>query len=126
MWIHHSKIINNTSAAKIIRMIRQAGAKRIHMRIGSPPITYSCFYGVDTPERSKLLAAQKNVEDIRGYIGCDSLAYLSIDGLRKVLGDSEHKRFCTACFNGKYPEQVHAHISSQPTDEHGPGLRAGV
>ncbi|MBM4250988.1 MAG: amidophosphoribosyltransferase [Deltaproteobacteria bacterium] len=119
-------IVRGTTSAKIIRMIRQAGAKRIHMRIGSPPITYSCFYGVDTPERAKLLAAQKNVDAIRAYIGCDSLAYLSIEGLRSVLGDSDPGRFCTACFNGKYPESVHASISTQPTDACGPGLRSGI
>ncbi|MEN9834883.1 MAG: hypothetical protein RL011_1076, partial [Pseudomonadota bacterium] len=87
---------------------------------------YSCFYGVDTPERGKLLAAQKDVEAIRAYIGCDSLAYLSIEGLRSVLGDSDPGRFCTACFNGKYPEAVFSTISSQPTDANGPGLRAGL
>ncbi len=119
-------IVRGTTSAKIIRMIKQAGAKRIHMRIGSPPITYSCFYGVDTPERGKLLAAQKDVEAIRSYIGCDSLAYLSINGLRQVLGDTEPGRFCTACFNGNYPEAVHAKISSQPTDAKGPGIRAGI
>ena len=119
-------IVRGTTSAKIVRMIRQAGAKKIHMRIGSPPITHSCFYGVDTPERSKLLAAQKDVEAIRAFIGCDSLAYLSLDGLREVLGDKGEVRFCTACFSGKYPENVHAPISLQPTDALGPGLQSGL
>jgi amidophosphoribosyltransferase len=119
-------IVRGTTSAKIVRMIRQAGAKKIHMRIGSPPITHSCFYGVDTPERSKLLAAQKDVEAIRAFIGCDSLAYLSLDGLREVLGDKGEGRFCTACFSGKYPENVHAPISLQPTDALGPGLQSGL
>ena len=120
-------IVRGTTSAKIIRMIRQAGAKEIHLRIGSPPITHSCFYGVDTPEREKLLAAQKDVESIRMSLGCDSLAYLSLEGLLKVLGDSDKRtKFCTACFSGRYPEEIHAAVPSQPTDRVGPGLSAGL
>jgi amidophosphoribosyltransferase len=118
-------IVRGTTSAKIIRMIRQAGAKRIHVRIGSPPITHSCFYGVDTPERSKLLAAQKNVEAIRELLDADSLAYLSIKGLREALSDTGEGHYCTACFDGRYPEEVHAVIPPQPTDGRGPGLVAG-
>jgi amidophosphoribosyltransferase len=117
-------IVRGTTSAKIIRMIRQAGAREIHMRIGSPPITHSCFYGVDTPERSRLLAAQKNVAEIREFLGCDSIAYLSIEGLKASLGDSAPGRFCTACFDGKYSEEIHCQVPSQPTDGGGPGLRA--
>jgi amidophosphoribosyltransferase len=117
-------IVRGTTSEKIIRMIRQAGAKKIHLRIGSPPITHSCFYGVDTPSRAKLLAAQKTVEAIRASLGCDSLAYLSIEGLREALAETGEGRFCTACFSGKYPEPVHADIPPQPTDKNGPGLAA--
>jgi amidophosphoribosyltransferase len=120
-------IVRGTTSAKIIRMIRQAGAKEIHMRIGSPPITHSCFYGVDTPVRSKLLAAQMDVEAIRKFIGCDSLAYLSIAGLKEALGAAAgNGKYCTACFDGNYREDIHAKIPAQPTDARGPGLQAGM
>lgn len=101
-------IVRGTTSARIIRMIRQAGAKKIHMRIGSPPITHSCFYGVDTPTRTKLLAAQKPVDAIRDFIGCDSLGYLSIEGLKEALDDAGEGRYCTACFSGKYREKIWA------------------
>jgi amidophosphoribosyltransferase len=87
-------------------MMREAGASEVHMRIASPPTRHSCFYGVDTPERSKLLAANMNVEAMRAFIGCDSLAFISIDGLYRALGDqrdgSKPQR-CDACFTGDYP-----------------------
>lgn len=119
-------IVRGTTSAKIIRMIRQAGAREIHMRIGSPPITHSCFYGVDTPQRTRLLAAQKDVVSIREFLGCDSIAYLSIKGLKQALNDQGKGRFCTACFDGHYPENIHCEVPSEPTDRTGPGLRAGV
>jgi amidophosphoribosyltransferase len=118
-------LVRGTTAAKIIRMIRQAGAKQIHVRIGSPPITHSCFYGVDTPMREKLMAAQMNVYEIRNLLGCDSLGYLSIEGLQKTLRENlKGDRYCMACFNGKYPENTFTEISAQPTDRLGPGLLA--
>lgn len=118
-------IVRGTTSAKIIRLIREAGAKEVHLRVGSPPITHSCFYGVDTPNRSNLLAAQKNVSSIRQLLGADSLAYLSIDGLRQALKEPQSKqRFCTACFNGVYPEKIHSEVPLQPTDGKGPGLFA--
>ncbi len=119
-------IVRGTTSAKIIRMIRHAGARKIHMRIGSPPITHSCFYGVDTPVRSKLLAAQHDVTSIREMLGCDSLAYLSIEGLRAALAESGEGKYCTACFTGRYLEAIHSEIPVQPTDAKGPGLRAGI
>jgi amidophosphoribosyltransferase len=119
-------IVRGTTSAKIIRLVKKAGAREVHLRIGSPPITHSCFYGVDTPVRSKLLASQKDVEAIREFIGCDSLAYLSTEGLLEALGPEAKKRFCTACFSGNYPEKIWEAIPPQPTDERGPGLRSGV
>ncbi len=119
-------IVRGTTSAKIIRMIREAGAREIHLRIGSPPITHSCFYGVDTPSRTKLLAAQKDVESIRAFLGCDSIGYLSTEGLTTALNDQGAGRFCTACFTGNYVENIHADVPPQPTDGHGPGLRAGI
>jgi amidophosphoribosyltransferase len=118
-------LVRGTTAAKIIRMIRHAGAKEIHVRIGSPPITHSCFYGVDTPMRERLLAAQMNVEDIRKLLGCDSLGYLSIEGLKLTLDQQEKtSHYCMACFNGLYPEETFTAITPQPTDTGGPGIFA--
>ena len=77
-------------------MMRDAGAKEVHMRIASPPTKHSCFYGVDTPERSKLLAAQMNVEEMARYINADSLAFISIDGLYRALGDQRDARDAAA------------------------------
>lgn len=115
-------IVRGTTSAKIIRLIREAGARRVHMRIGSPPITHSCYYGVDTPNRTNLLAAQRDAQAIRDFLGADSLAYLSTEQLLRALNDNTAlSRFCTACFTGKYPEQIHAKVPRQPTDGAGPG-----
>ena len=96
-------IVRGTTSRKIVRMIRQAGATEVHMRISCPPTISPCFYGVDTPSRKQLIAANKSIEEIREYIGADSLAYLSIDGLKKACGDGEKTTYCTACYTGKYP-----------------------
>jgi amidophosphoribosyltransferase len=91
---------------KIVQMMRDAGAREVHMRIASPPTRHSCFYGVDTPERSKLLAAQMSVEEMARYINADSLAFISIDGLYRALGDNRDAaspQRCDACFTGDYP-----------------------
>jgi amidophosphoribosyltransferase len=99
-------IVRGTTSVKIVQMMRDAGAKEVHMRIASPPTRHSCFYGVDTPERAKLLAAQMNVEEMRDYINADSLAFISIDGLYRALGDSRDAaspQRCDACFTGDYP-----------------------
>ncbi|TNE60628.1 MAG: amidophosphoribosyltransferase [Alphaproteobacteria bacterium] len=101
-------IVRGTTSLKIVTMMREAGAKQVHMRIASPPTAHSCFYGVDTPERSKLLAARMDVEAMREYIGADSLAFLSIDGLYRAVKqpngrDSKCPAFCDACFTGDYP-----------------------
>ncbi len=111
-------IVRGTTSVKIVRMLKKAGAKEVHFRVGSPPITHSCFYGVDTPNRTSLLAAQKTVKEIRDFIGVDSLAYLSIAGLKRALS---HDSYCFACFNGQYVEDIFAEVPVQPTDAHGPG-----
>lgn len=119
-------LVRGTTSVKILRMLRQAGAKEIHMRLGSPPITHSCYFGVDTPHRSQLLAATHNVEEIRDFIGADTLAFLSLDGLREALGPQNSENYCYGCFNGDYPEDTFRPIEAQPTDKTGgPGLRAG-
>jgi amidophosphoribosyltransferase len=100
-------IVRGTTSRKIVEMVRQAGAKEVHMRISSPPTTNSCFYGVDTPEREALLAAQNNVEEMRQLIGADSLSFISIDGLYSAMGvpsrNSDEPHYCDACFTGNYP-----------------------
>ncbi len=96
-------IVRGTTSKKIVRMIRSAGAKEVHMRISCPPTISPCFYGVDTPSKKQLIAANKTVEEIREYIGADSLAYLSIEGLKKACGEGIKTSYCTACYTGKYP-----------------------
>ncbi|MEP7315142.1 MAG: amidophosphoribosyltransferase [Sphingomicrobium sp.] len=99
-------IVRGTTSLKIVQMMRDAGASEVHMRIASPPTAHSCFYGVDTPERSKLLAAQMDVAAMREYIKADSLAFISIDGLYRALGDErngDQPQRCDACFTGAYP-----------------------
>ncbi len=100
-------IVRGTTSKKIVEMVRQAGAREVHMRISSPPTTHSCFYGIDTPERSKLLAARHNVDEMAELIGADSLAFISIDGLYRALGqrdrDPAKPHYCDACFTGDYP-----------------------
>src|SRR5690242_494442 len=95
-------IVRGTTSRKIVRMIRNAGAKEVHMRISCPPTIAPCFYGVDTPSRSQLIAANKSVEEIRGYIGADSLAYLSLEGMKTACGEGE-TTYCSACYTGDYP-----------------------
>ena len=96
-------IVRGTTSRKIVRMIRQAGAGEVHMRISCPPTISPCFYGVDTPSKRQLIAANKTVEEIREYIGADSLAYLSVEGLKRACGEGEKTAYCTACYTGKYP-----------------------
>jgi amidophosphoribosyltransferase len=103
-------IVRGTTSLKIVQMMRDAGASEVHMRIASPPTRHSCFYGVDTPERSKLLAAKHNIEEMRAYIHADSLAFVSIDGLYKALGEERRAdirpQYCDACFTGDYPTRL--------------------
>ena len=96
-------IVRGTTSRKIVRMIRNAGAKEVHMRISCPPTISPCFYGVDTPSKRELIAANKSIEEIREFIGADSLAYLSLDGLKKACGDGEKTTYCSACYTGSYP-----------------------
>lgn len=95
-------IVRGTTSSKIIRLIRDAGAKEVHMRIASPPIVGSCYYGVDTPSTEELISNRMDVEGVRREIGADSLAFLSLDSLKASLGE-EAPTYCDACFSGKYP-----------------------
>ncbi len=98
-------VVRGTTSRKIIKMIRKAGAKEVHMRVSSPPISYPCFYGIDTPTRKELIASSHTIDEICKYITADTLGYLSVDGMRKVVGveDGTCGNFCDACFNGDYP-----------------------
>ena len=100
-------IVRGTTSRKIVEMVRQAGAAEVHMRISSPPTTHSCFYGIDTPERGKLLAARHDVPEMARLIGADTLAFISLDGLYAALGRAgarpERAAYCDACFTGDYP-----------------------
>ncbi|MGC2424254.1 MAG: amidophosphoribosyltransferase [Nitrospirota bacterium] len=95
-------IVRGTTSRKLVKMVRKAGAKEVHMRISSPPTTHPCFYGIDTPTRQELIASSHSVEEIRRYLTADSLGYLSLEGLLGIIPESLNK-FCTACFNGDYP-----------------------
>jgi amidophosphoribosyltransferase len=111
-------IVRGTTSLKIVRMVRDAGASEVHMRIASPPTTDPCFYGVDTPEKSKLLASRMTVEDMRAFIGVDSLGFVSIDGLYRAVGETARNsaapQYCDACFTGDYPTSL---TDQEPTGE---------
>ncbi|HVV78223.1 MAG TPA: amidophosphoribosyltransferase [Pseudolabrys sp.] len=100
-------IVRGTTSRKIVQMMRDAGAKEVHFRIASPPITHPDYYGIDTPERDKLLAATHSLEEMRKFIGADSLAFLSVDGIYRAMGlpgrDAERPQFTDHCFTGDYP-----------------------
>jgi len=103
-------IVRGTTSKKIVQMMRDAGATEVHFRIASPPTTHSCFYGVDTPNREDLLAHRMSVEEMRTFIGADSLHFISIDGLYRAVGEpgrnARSPQFCDACFSGDYPIEL--------------------
>ncbi|MBS1850360.1 MAG: amidophosphoribosyltransferase [Acidobacteria bacterium] len=96
-------IVRGTTSKKIVRMVRNAGAKEVHLRISCPPTISPCFYGVDTPSKKQLIASNKSIEEIREYVGADSVAYLSLEGLKAACADGEKTKYCTACYTGVYP-----------------------
>ena len=98
-------IVRGTTSRKIVRIIREAGAKEVHVRISCPPTVAPCYYGIDTPTQKELIAANYSLEGIRAYLGADSLAYLSLDGLREAVADTRGE-FCTACYTGNYPTKL--------------------
>jgi amidophosphoribosyltransferase len=97
-------IVRGTTSRKLVRMLRRNGATEVHFRVGSPPVTHPCFYGIDTPSRRELIGALKSPEEIREYLGADSLGYLSLEGLMSCERDGS--QFCDACFSGSYPIPV--------------------
>ncbi|MFN3476665.1 MAG: amidophosphoribosyltransferase, partial [Candidatus Methylomirabilales bacterium] len=94
-------IVRGTTSRKIVQMLRQAGAREVHMRVSCPPIIGPCYYGIDTPSEEELIASSHTVEEICRYLGADSLGYLSLKGLLQAVGKKES--FCTSCFTGRYP-----------------------
>ena len=98
-------IVRGTTSKQLVAMLRRAGAKEVHFRVCSPPVSYPCHFGIDTPSRDQLIGAKYSVDEICEMLGADSLAYLSIDGMLKATGTSPNK-FCKACFDGDYPMEV--------------------
>ena len=99
-------IVRGTTSGKIVRLLKEAGAKEVHMCVSSPPISYPCFYGIDTSVRKELIAATKTVEEIRQIIGADSLHYLTLEGLSDSIPKLPGKTLCSACFDGNYPANI--------------------
>jgi amidophosphoribosyltransferase len=108
-------IVRGTTSTKIVQMMREAGAKEVHFRIASPPITHPDYYGIDTPERDKLLAATHDLEGMRKFIGADSLAFLSVAGVYRAMGyesrDADRPQFTDHCFTGDYPTALTDHAA---------------
>jgi amidophosphoribosyltransferase len=120
-------IVRGTTSRKIVRMIKAAGAKEVHMRISCPPTISPCFYGVDTPQRSELIAATHTLEEIRKYLDAESLSYLSLEGTLGAVGNGSHS-YCTSCYTGHYPvafprnEQAYLQLTLKRVDEEGAPL----
>ena len=106
-------IVRGTTSGKIVKMLKEAGAKKIHMCVSSPPICYPCYYGIDTSARKELIASRRKIEEIRRYIGADSLYYLSLEGLRTCVPNLAADGFCYACFNGEYPTDIPCLVEAQ-------------
>ena len=104
-------IVRGTTSIKIVEMLRNSGVKQIHMRIASPPVKYPCYYGIDTPTKKELLASRYTIEEIKDYIGVDSLKFISLDGIYKALGfqkgrDKNKPKFTDHYFSGDYPVEL--------------------
>jgi amidophosphoribosyltransferase len=99
-------IIRGTTSRKIVRIVREGGAREVHMRISCPPTISPCYYGIDTPTRQELIASTHSVEEIRQFLGADSLGYLSLEGLCQAVGDEGHSRYCLACYTANYPTAI--------------------
>src|SRR5205085_10072027 len=119
-------IVRGTTSTKIVKMMRDAGATEVHFRIASPPIMYPDYYGIDTPERDKLLAATHDLEGMRQFIGADSLAFLSVEGIYRAMGyaqrDPVRPQFTDHCFTGDYPT-AHTDLSARDSSPRTLSLR---
>ena len=98
-------IVRGTTCRRIVQLLKEAGAREVHMRVSSPPVKYPCFFGIDISTRQQLVASSKSIDDIRSYVGADSLGYLSLEGLLKTpdMPKDSNCGFCSACLNGHYP-----------------------
>jgi amidophosphoribosyltransferase len=112
-------IVRGTTSKKIVRMLREAGAREIHMRISCPPTVSPCFYGVDTPNKADLIAAQMSVQEICRFIEADSLGYLSLEGMLAATGMAQDAA-CVACWTGRYPTRITREAETQFAREHEP------
>jgi amidophosphoribosyltransferase len=119
-------IVRGTTSKKIVQMVRQAGAREVHVRISCPPTVSPCFYGVDTPTRDELIAANLSVDAISDFIGADSLGYLSLEGLLNSCGDQPGNRHCTACYTASYPIQVTSEARTKTEREEGALARDSI
>jgi amidophosphoribosyltransferase len=114
-------IVRGTTMRKLVKLLRQAGAEEVHLRIASPPVTNPCYYGIDTPVRKELIASSHTVAEIAAYLRVDSLHYLSLDGLLEATGQAD--RYCTACFSGRYPVPFDSEQDKAVFDRHARGAR---
>jgi amidophosphoribosyltransferase len=112
-------IVRGTTMRKLVKLLRQAGAEEVHLRIASPPVANPCFYGIDTPVRKELIGSSHSVEEIATYLRVDSLHYLSLDGLLEATGEAD--RYCTACFSGDYPVPFDVEQDKAVFDRHAQG-----
>jgi len=119
-------IVRGTTSKKIVQMVRQAGAREVHVRISCPPTISPCFYGVDTPTRDELIAANLSVHQIADFIEADSLGYLSLEGLLNACGDQPGNRHCTACYTSNYPIQVTSDARTKTEREEGALARDSI
>ena len=105
-------IVRGTTSRKIVKMLREAGAKEIHFRVSSPPTAWPCYYGIDTPRRRELIASSHEVQEVARFIEADTLAYLSLEGLQAAVNDPGGETTCSACFSGRYPTAVEPRVES--------------
>ena len=108
-------IVRGTTSKQLVNLVREANPKSIHLRISSPPILNPCFYGMDFPTKNELIAHkyESKIDDIRDYLGVDSLEYLTIDELLEAVSEAGPDNFCNACFSGNYPTQVDAKFKKE-------------
>ena len=105
MVVVDDSLVRGTTSRELVQMIRQAGAKEVHFRVASAPITGPCYYGIDTPTKSELIASSHTLEQIREHLAVDSLGYLSLEGMKRAAGGNTAE-FCHACFSGAYPTAI--------------------
>ena len=106
MILVDDSIVRGTTSSRIVRLLRDAGATEVHLRVSAPPFLHPCYYGTDIDSSEGLIASRCTLEEVRSRIGVDTLAYLSIRNLPRMLGDQTEHRFCAACFSGQYPTAV--------------------